>query len=305
MLPIFNMGSSLANYLISLLLFSSNLFFPQIGFVVTIFVPIFLIKFFLDENRKQIDNIVFLLGVLGILIFLPYFGIYYMIISVLPAYFIYMYHNKKLSEKIDLILLSSFPILIFTLVILFFLTDYKTAISDYLTLYLETVIKNYESVTNPGEYNTYLLYIKNNLKKIVFVVIHLMPALSFVYVSFISTVAKRYYLKRYRLREPRYKVNDKLIIPFLVGGFLILSNNLYLRIASYNTLTIFGILFFYQGADIVNFYMNKFRMRAFLRFIIYFLIFSEPYVIVVVAVAGLIDNWFDLTKVTFKRKNSL
>lgn len=298
------MQSPLINYLISLLLFSSNLFLPQIGFVVTIFAPIFLVKFFLDENRKKIDNIVFLLGILGIFIFSLYFGIYYIVISVLPAYLIYMYHNKHLSEKSDLILLSSLPVLIFTLVILLFLTDYKTAISDYLVLYLDTVIKNYESATNPAEYNTYLLYIKNNMQQIVFTVIHLMPAFSFVYVSFVAAVAKRYYLKRYMLAESRYKVNDKLIIPFLVGGFLILSDNLYLDLVSYNTLIIFGILFFYEGADVINFYMNKWKMRGFLRFIIYFLIFSEPHVIAIVALAGLLDNWFDLTKISFKRKNS-
>lgn len=292
------------NFLISLLLFSSNLFFPQFGFVITLFAPIFLIKFFLDEKRGKLDNILFGAVSAGIFLFSFYFAVYYMVICVFPAVVIYFHRRKVFDGKIDIILVSSIPVLLFSIIILVFLSDYKTAISDYLVSYLRIVIENYEKVADPANYNTYIYVIKNNMNSIVFNVIHLMPAFSFVYVSFVAAVAKRYYLRKYVMAEPRYKVNEKLIILLLAGGFLIISNNPYLKLVSYNTLIIFGILFFYQGADIVNFYMNKFKIRIFLRFIIYFLIFSWPHIIAFLAVAGLVDNWFDLTEIRFKRKNN-
>lgn len=292
----------LINYLISIALFSANIFFPQFGFILTFFSPILIVKYLIDDRVTVKDHIGALILTSSIAFFSIFFFVYFLLLCVYPAYIVNLFLNKKNNANIDIVTIGALPMLLFGLIIIFFMGEYKSAIIQYLAKYIDIVTENYQ-VTN-FDSSSSLLYLKNNRDTIAYTIVHLMPSLSFVYSALLTVICRKYYFRKLNLPAVRYKVNDKLIFFLIFGGFFIMSKDFSYRLVSYNTLIIFTALFFFQGLDIINFYFVKWRLSYFLRLIFYILVFSEPHILIIVAVLGLFDNWFDMTKISFKRRMS-
>lgn len=291
----------LINYIVAVLFFATNLFFPQVGFILTLFSPIFILKFLIDERVTKKEQFIALTLTVILGVFSLYFLFYFIFLCVFPALVIDYFFRQNRNYKVDVIVIASLPIFLMSLFIIFFLIEYKNAIINYMISYLDIFIENYKSQVENFESNSYLSYISNNKEMIAATFVHLMPSISFVYASFLTLILRKYYFRKTQTLEIRYRVNEKLVFLLIFGGFFILSKNFTFKLISYNTLIIFAALFFYQGIDIVNFYFNKWKSGIFLRMIIYLLIFSEPHVMLLVSIFGLFDNWFDLTKIRFKK----
>jgi len=292
----------LINYLIAVALFSANIFFPQFGFVLTFFSPILIVKYLMDERVTLKDHIGALILTCSLGFFSILFFVYFLLLCVYPAYIVNLILNKKNNTKIDVVAIGALPMFAFALIIIFFMNEYRSAIIQYMVKYIDIVMENYKNQGLNFESNSYLLYLKTNKDKVAYTIVHLMPSLSFVYSALLTVMCRKYYFRKLNLPEVRYRVNDKLIVFLIVGGFFIVSKDFSYKLVSYNTLIIFTALFFFQGLDILNFYFTKWKLSYFLKLILYLLIFSEPHMIIIVAVIGLFDNWFDMTKIGFKRK---
>jgi uncharacterized protein YybS (DUF2232 family) len=295
------MQHPLINYILAVVLFSANIFFPQFGFVLTFFSPIFVLKYLMDERATLREHLAATI-ITGLFAFYSMlFLAYFVMICVFPAFAVYFIAGKKNNIKLDVVVFGALPAFIFSLLTIFVFTEYKDAIIRYMVAYLDMVISGYEKQGGNFDSNAYLLYLKNNKDAFAYTMVHLMPAFSFSYSALLTVICRKFYFKKANLSEIRYRVNDKLIILFVIGGFFIISSDFNYKLVSYNTLIIFTTLFFLQGLDIINYYFTRWRLSYFLRLILYILIFSEPPVIVLVAIFGLFDTWFDMTKIKLRK----
>jgi uncharacterized protein YybS (DUF2232 family) len=291
----------LINYIISILFFATNLIFPQVGFILTLFAPIFVLKYLMDERASKTDHFMALTLTVILGVFSLYLLFYFVFLCVFPSLVINYFFKQKNDYKVDVIVIASLPIFLMSLFIIFFMIEYKNSIISYMVQYLDMIIENYKNTVDNFQANSYLSYISKNKEMIATTFVHLMPSISFVYASFLTLILRKYYFRKTQMLEVRYRVNEKLVYLFIIGGFFILSKNVTFKFISYNTLIIFAALFFYQGLDIVNYYFNKWKSGIFLRVIVYLLIFSEPYVMLLISIFGLFDNWFDMTKIRLKK----
>jgi len=291
----------LINYIISILFFASNLIFPQVGFILTLFAPIFVLKYLMDERASKTDHFIALTLTVILGVFSLYLLFYFVFLCVFPSLVINYFFKQKKDYKVDVIVIASLPIFLMSLFIIFFMIEYKNSIISYMVQYLDMIIENYKNTVDNFQANSYLSYISKNKEMIATTFVYLMPSISFVYTSFLTLILRKYYFRKTQMLEVRYRVNEKLVYLFIIGGFFILSKNVTFKFISYNTLIIFAALFFYQGIDIVNYYFNKWKSGIFLRVIVYLLVFSEPYVMLLISIFGLFDNWFDMTKIRLKK----
>lgn len=291
----------LINYIISILFFATNLIFPQVGFILTLFAPIFVLKYLMDERASKIDHFMALTLTVILGVFSLYLLFYFVFLCVFPSLVINYFFKQKKDYKVDVIVIASLPIFLMSLFIIFFMIEYKNSIISYMVQYLDMIIENYKNTVDNFQANSYLSYISKNKEMIATTFVYLMPSISFVYTSFLTLILRKYYFRKTQMLEVRYRVNEKLVYLFIIGGFFILSKNVTFKFISYNTLIIFAALFFYQGLDIVNYYFNKWKSGIFLRVIVYLLVFSEPYVMLLISIFGLFDNWFDMTKIRLKK----
>lgn len=294
----------LINYLISIVLFSANIFLPQFGFILTFFSPILIFKYLMDDRVTVKDHIGALILTISLAFFSIFFFVYFLLLCVYPPYVVNLFLNKKNNANIDVVTIGALPMLLFGLITIIFMGEYKSAIIQYLAKYIDIVTESYKNQGSNFDSSSSLLYLKNNRDTIAYTIVHLMPSLSFVYSAILTVICRKYYFRKLNLPAVRYKVNDKLIFFLIVGGFFIISKDFSNKLVSYNTLIIFTALFFFQGLDIINFYFAKWRLSYFLKLILYILVFSQLHILIIVAVIGLFDNWFDMTKISFKRKIS-
>ncbi len=89
----------------------------------------------------------------------------------------------------------------------------------------------------------------------------------------------------------QYKNPDMLIwFPIAAGFALLIRNDIVTRVAL-NILVVALSLYFVQGISICSYFFERFRVPRFLRFLFYFVLIVQPYLLVAVAAFGLFDLW--------------
>ncbi len=86
--------------------------------------------------------------------------------------------------------------------------------------------------------------------------------------------------------------NPEIMIwfPIAAGFAILIQNDITTRIAL-NVLVVALSLYFVQGMSIFACFFERFRVPRFLRFLFYFLLIVQPYLLVAVAAFGLFDLW--------------
>ena len=284
--------------LISYTLFLSSFFVPVLGFFVSLFSGHFLLEFFFHKNKKLAYFYTLLFLITFILLYL-YHALFTFII-IFPSVLFYKmfsrnYNHIKPGEVviqkngINPVSLSFIPILVFTLILLYgynfdekILAGIKLSIeklNEYFTI--KEIYKNNQFITN-----------ETNIRKIV----NLLPSFISVYTILItyitiklSAMARKYYIY--------FKMPDYYIPIFVVTGFLILFKNDVYMFIGINSLIIFGVLFLFQGIDILNYMLKTFlNNRNFIKIIIYVIMLTQLPCLILLTLVGIFDNWFNFMK---------
>jgi uncharacterized protein YybS (DUF2232 family) len=96
---------------------------------------------------------------------------------------------------------------------------------------------------------------------------------------------------------------------FMVWGVIASGFTLFLSIPGVELIAINGLIvmlaiYVFHGLSILLFFLNKYRVPSWLRFGIYFLIFFQQIFLVVLALAGLFDQWIDFRKLHPKKSEA-
>ena len=70
-----------------------------------------------------------------------------------------------------------------------------------------------------------------------------------------------------------------------------------LRSIALNAVMVFLVIYFFHGLSILVFYLNKYRVPSWIRIGVYALILFQQIFAIVLALAGLFDQWIDLRRI--------
>jgi uncharacterized protein YybS (DUF2232 family) len=94
-----------------------------------------------------------------------------------------------------------------------------------------------------------------------------------------------------------WQVPEKLVWFFIAAGFAAFLSQGLFQWAALNVLVVLTMVYFFQGLCILIFYLNKHKAPPWMRFGAYALIALQQLFILVLALAGLFDQWLDLRKI--------
>ena len=140
-----------------------------------------------------------------------------------------------------------------------------------------------------------LSYLSLNKELVARQTVYMFPAaLSFVFIliTYMSDRMKPLF-KDNTIIIREYRLPDNLVWVLIIGGFLILAPQEGLKYASYNVLSIFGVLYFFQGLQVINKVFDKFQVSIFFRsflilfIFLYFIVFASAVILI-----GIFSIWF-------------
>ena len=172
-----------------------------------------------------------------------------------------------------------------------------------------------------------ILQFKEYLKILIDVVKRVYPALMIVGIGFvvwINIVISRPLFRLTNLKYPEFGPMDRWHAPeLMVWGVIASGFTLFLSIPGVKLVAINGLIvmltiYVFHGLSILLFFLNKYRVPSWLRFGliwqglggdvvrfgIYFLIFFQQIFLIVLALAGLFDQWIDFRKIHLKKSES-
>ncbi|MEN6489107.1 MAG: DUF2232 domain-containing protein, partial [Smithella sp.] len=152
--------------------------------------------------------------------------------------------------------------------------------------------------------------VNNNRQLIIGVFTNIFPALAIigsVVVVWINVLLGRNSLRKTGLILPqlnelsRWKAPEFLIWIFIATGGLLLFSHEQIRLISMNVFLLACFLYLLQGLAIVSFLFQNKNVPVFLRYLFYFLIVLQQFLMIPIALVGLFDIWVDFRK--FIRNN--
>lgn len=206
-----------------------------------------------------------------------------------PALFLFLRYRLN-KFKLEPLIYAPLPAFLLTVGVILFFTDQRELFLQYITKNIDEALKSIENYPL-DEISSNYAYLLSHKKEIALMTLYLIPSITFVYTSFLTLLAKNVYIVRNAIIEP-FRVPFHFVWLLILGGFTILSDTLEVKVISYNTFIIFTYLYFIQGSGVITTLLIRKRLM-WLRLLILFLILIYPYVVVVIAVIGLFDNWFN------------
>lgn len=125
--------------------------------------------------------------------------------------------------------------------------------------------------------------------------VYLMPsglASVFILITYMTDRMKPL-IKENALIIREYRIPDYFVWFLIAGGFLILTPYEPLKYVSYNVLIIFGMLYFFQGIQVINKIFERFQVSVFFRMMLLLFIFLYfTFFVAVITLIGLFSIWY-------------
>lgn len=223
----------------------------------------------------------------------------YIITIFLPVLVLYINRLKNKPLYIPVILSAAVPALLVGALLVFFpavRNNAVAAVSDIIQIsIIDTLVKMKETVQLPDDYADMLSYLSLNKELVARQTVYMFPAalsLVFILITYMSDRMKPLF-KDNTIIIREYRLPDNLVWVLIIGGFLILAPQEGLKYASYNVLSIFGVLYFFQGLQVINKVFDKFQVSIFFRsflilfIFLYFIVFASAVILI-----GIFSIWF-------------
>jgi uncharacterized protein YybS (DUF2232 family) len=158
-----------------------------------------------------------------------------------------------------------------------------------------------ENAFNASEYLRFLI---DTIMKIY-------PALTVIgtgFVVWVNVMIGKSLLRRRNLPYPdfgsmdRWGAPESMVWGLIGAGFALFLPWPSLRSVALNAVMVFLVIYFFHGLSILVFYHNKYRVPSWIRLGVYALILFQQIFAIVVAFAGLFDQWIDLRRIHPKKK---
>lgn len=125
-------------------------------------------------------------------------------------------------------------------------------------------------------------------------------------VVWLNMIAGRVLLRARRIDLPgaasldRWHAPEQLVWVLIASGFLVFLGSGLTATLAVNVLIVTMAVYLFHGLSIILFFLNRYRVPGWARFGVYFLIFMQQILLVVLALLGLFDQWVDFRKMRKK-----
>ena len=138
------------------------------------------------------------------------------------------------------------------------------------------------------------------------------PSLMIIGIAFVvwlNIIVAKPLFRRGNLQYPdfgpidNWQAPEGLVWIFIVAGFALFLSSRGIQFVAKNTLIIAVAIYFFHGLSIILFFLNKYRVPSWIRFVVYFIIIIRQLFWAILILAGLFDQWVDFRKI-HRRKAS-
>ncbi|MBW1900290.1 MAG: DUF2232 domain-containing protein [Deltaproteobacteria bacterium] len=170
---------------------------------------------------------------------------------------------------------------------------------DYLYGHLKVTIEAYETMGMPLENVAELEKYGKAFIDTVY------PSLMIIGVGFavwLNVIMARPVFRMGNLRYPefipldRWQTPEGMIWGVIVSGFALFLLPGVIQSLAANVLIVLMVIYLFHGLSIILFFLNKYRLPSWVRIGVYFLIVVQQLFLLLLAFAGLFDQWVDFRK---------
>ena len=166
-----------------------------------------------------------------------------------------------------------------------------------------------------GAQSEQIALMKNNIEMVVRYLLYVFPALSLIGIAFmvwLNILLGRVFFLVNRMTYPdfgeltKWKAPDGIVWLLIIAGAAILIpsviglKSLGMVVMGLNILIVVLFIYFLQGLAIVEFFFKTRQVPRLLRFLFYFIIMIQQYLVLVLSAAGLFDLWVDFRRLNRK-----
>lgn len=301
---------------ITAILFIISIYIPLLGTLVSFLCPLPIIILYLRHSLKFTIISVFVSGVLVSIIAGPLQGLMVLlgfgILGVTLGYAI----KKELSSN-EIILLGSIASLsskiIIILIGIWFL-DINPLIFDVdqIDRIITQSLNFYQSIGLTGEQLDFLKESLSQTLNIFRIVFPAMLILASIFDVFINYIVARVVLKRFGYNLPGFSSFSNWRAPksffwsYFLGIILIFLGVKYnialLNKIGLNVQIFFTLTFFVCGLSLVGFLLERYKIKSFVKWIIYIMICIQPIFSQIATWIGMLDVWIDFRKLILNKE---
>ncbi len=171
--------------------------------------------------------------------------------------------------------------------------SFMAVIAGWVENIMNQVASVYETMLSPSD----MMQFKMNRPEIQGRIIDLFPAImatTFAFAMWINLLIVAAIKKDILLRT--WKCPDWVVGIFILAGVLSIITADTVRAFGLNLLIVVVYVYFYQGLAIVASFMAGHNWVRMIRWVIYVLILSQIYIMIIVSALGLFDTWFNFRK---------
>jgi uncharacterized protein YybS (DUF2232 family) len=178
---------------------------------------------------------------------------------------------------------------------------------SYLQEHLKTAISSYDKIGIPQEKAVEL---EKFGKVLIEMISKIYPSLAIIgtgFVVWLNIIMARPLFRMGNLEYPefvhfdRWQAPDSLIWGVIGSGFALFLASRGIKLVAVNALIVIMVIFFFHGLSITLFFLNKYSAPTPIRVAIYLLIIIQQLFVVVLALAGLFDQWIDFRRIHRRR----
>jgi uncharacterized protein YybS (DUF2232 family) len=94
----------------------------------------------------------------------------------------------------------------------------------------------------------------------------------------------------------RWQTPEGMIWGVIVSGFALFLLPEVIQSLAANVLIVLMVIYLFHGLSIILFFLNKYRLPSWIKIGVYFLIVVQQVFLLLLAIAGLFDQWVDFRK---------
>jgi uncharacterized protein YybS (DUF2232 family) len=302
---------------ITAVLFIISIYIPLLGTLVSFLCPLPIIILCLRHSIKFAVIATFISGILvttlagplqGLMVLLG-FGILGLTLG---------FGIKKELPLTDIIIIGSIASLIskgLILLIGFWILDLNAVLFDVEEID-KIIIQSLNFYSNMGLSPEQLATLKDSLTQTISMIKVAFPGmiiLASIFDTILNYWVARLVLKRFGYKLANFppffswRASKSFFWSYLLGMVLIILGTTYkiplLNKIGINIQVLFAVVFLIYGLSLTGFILERFKIKNFLKWVIYILVCFQPFLSQIVVWAAMLDIWIDFRKLLLARKD--
>lgn len=301
---------------ITAVLFIISIYIPLLGTLVSFLCPLPIIILCLRHSVKFAIISTFISGILVTILAGPLQGLMVLLGFGILGLTLGFSIKKELSLT-DIVIIGSIASLVskgLILLIGFWILDLNTVLFDIEELD-KIITQSLNFYSNMGLSPEQLVLMKESLTQTIDIVRIVFPGM-IILASIFDTILN-YWVARIILRRFGYKLANftsfsnwrapkSFFWSYLLGMVLIILGTTYklplLNKIGINVQVFFAVVFLIYGLSLTGFILERFKIKNFLKWVIYILVCFQPFLSQIVTWAAMLDIWIDFRRLLATKK---